>query len=111
MSEATETAPRREPSILTTPIGSGTGRGTGEGMDLLVQAIDEYFSRMRFRQVVTIPVEAGGLRAKIYQRFSVLNEEMHETGDWSMEIEGNQSDLAWLNEEMKKHSLKQVKTA
>jgi GTP-binding protein HflX len=77
---------------------------TGKGMDLLVQAIDEHFSRMRFRQTITIPVEAGGLRGKIFQRFSVLNEEMDEAGNWSMVIEGDPSDLAWLNEEMDRHT-------
>lgn len=72
---------------------------TGEGMQYLLQAVDEHFSRLRFRQTITVPVTAGGLRSKIYQHFSVLHESMHENGDWEMEIEGDQADLAWLNKQ------------
>ena len=72
---------------------------TGEGVDYLKQAIDEHFSRLRFRQIITVPVEKGGLRAKIFQRFSVLNQNMHENGDWEMEIEGSQADMAWLHKQ------------
>jgi len=71
----------------------------GEGMEYLQQAVDEYFSRLRFRQTITVPVEEGGLRAKIFQRFSVLHQSMYENGDWEMEIEGSQADMAWLHRE------------
>ncbi len=70
---------------------------SGDGVDFLQQAIDEHFSRLRFRQTVTIPVAEGGLRAKLFQRFSILHQSMHENGDWEMEIEGSQADLAWLH--------------
>ena len=70
---------------------------SGEGMEYLLQAVDEHFSRLRFRQTITVPVAEGGLRAKIFQRFSVLHQSMHENGDWEMEIEGSQADMAWLH--------------
>jgi GTP-binding protein HflX len=76
---------------------------SGEGMDLLLQAIDEHYSRQRFRQTVTVPVAAGGLRAKIFQRFSVLNQCMLENGDWEMEIEGSEADMAWLHKQTEDH--------
>lgn len=76
---------------------------SGEGMDLLLQAIDEHYSRLRFRQSVTVPVAAGGLRAKIFQRFSVLNQSMLENGDWEMEIEGSEADMAWLHKQTEDH--------
>ncbi len=79
---------------------------SGEGMKYLQQAVDEHFSRLRFRQTITVPVAEGGLRAKIFQRFSVLNQSMHENGDWEMEIEGSQADLAWLHRETPGESLK-----
>lgn len=72
---------------------------TGEGMEYLQQAVDEHFSRLRFRQTITVPVAEGALRAKIFQRFSVLHQSMHENGDWEMEIEGSQADMAWLHRE------------
>jgi len=72
---------------------------SGEGMEYLQQAVDEHFSRLRFRQTITVPVAEGGLRAKIFQRFSVLHQSMHENGDWEMEIEGSQADMAWLHRE------------
>ena len=76
---------------------------TGEGIEFLTQAIDEHFSRLRFRQTITVPVAEGGLRAKIFQRFSVLNQSMHENGDWEMEVEGSQADMAWLHKQTEGH--------
>jgi len=76
---------------------------SGEGMDLLLQAIDEHYSRLRFRQTVTVPVAEGGLRAKIFQRFSVLHQSMLENGDWEMEIEGSKADMAWLHKQTEGH--------
>jgi GTP-binding protein HflX len=76
---------------------------SGEGMEFLTQAIDEHFSRLRFRQTITVPVAEGGLRAKIFQRFSVLQQSMHENGDWEMEIEGSQADMSWLNRQSADH--------
>ena len=76
---------------------------SGEGMDLLLQAIDEHYSRLRFRQTVTVPVAEGGLRAKIFQRFSVLQQSMLENGDWEMEIEGSKADMAWLHKQTEDH--------
>ncbi len=72
---------------------------SGEGMPYLLQAVDEHFSRLRFRQIITVPVAEGALRAKIFQRFSILHQSMHENGDWEMEIEGSQADMAWLHRE------------
>ncbi len=43
-----------------------------------------------------MPVGEGGLHAKIFQHFSVLSETVHENGDWTMEIEGDKADMAWL---------------
>ena len=79
---------------------------SGEGMEYLLQAVDEHFSRLRFRQTITVPVAEGGLRAKIFQRFSVLHQSMHENGDWEMEIEGSQADMAWLHRETPGERLK-----
>lgn len=70
---------------------------TGDGVDLLMQAIDEHFSALRVRQRVLIPVTEGGLRARIFQHFNVVQETMQDNGDWLMELEGNQADVAWLN--------------
>lgn len=72
---------------------------SGEGMEYLQQAVDEHFSRLRFRQSIMVPVAEGGLRAKIFQRFSVLHQSMQENGDWEMEIEGSQADMVWLHRE------------
>ena len=70
---------------------------TGVGVELLMQAIDEHFSRLRIRQRVLIPVAEGGLRARIFQHFNVVQETMQDNGDWLMVLEGNQADVAWLN--------------
>ena len=70
---------------------------TGVGVELLMQAIDEHFSRLRIRQRLLIPVAEGGLRARIFQHFNVVQETMQDNGDWLMVLEGNQADVAWLN--------------
>jgi hypothetical protein len=46
---------------------------------------------------VLIPVAEGGLRARIFQHFNVVQETMQDNGDWLMVLEGNQADVAWLN--------------
>ena len=69
---------------------------TGEGMNLLLDAVDEHFSRQRVRQRIRVPVANGGLRARIFQHFNVLHETMQDNGDWVMELEGNPADVAWL---------------
>ncbi|GMR06365.1 MAG: GTPase HflX [Gammaproteobacteria bacterium] len=87
---------RNEDDVITRVWVSAS---SGEGMEYLQQAVDEHFSRLRFRQSIMVPVGEGGLRAKIFQRFSVLHQSMQENGDWEMVIEGSQADLAWLHRE------------
>jgi len=87
---------RNEDGVITRVWVSAS---SGEGMEYLLQAVDEHFSRLRFRQIIMVPVAEGGLRAKIFHRFSVLHQSMHENGDWEMEIEGSQADMAWLHRE------------
>jgi len=73
---------------------------TGAGLDLLLEAIDEHFSRSRIRRTVVIPVTRGGLRAMLFQRLRVVHEHQRDNGDWEMELEGDRADMAWLARQM-----------
>jgi GTP-binding protein HflX len=57
------------------------------GIDLLLNAIAEFFHREYVRHRVRLGPEDGRLRSRIYQVAKVLSEEVLELGGWEMEIE------------------------
>ena len=69
---------------------------TGEGVDLLRQALSEHHRRDRLVQHLRLPPAAGRLRALIYEHLNVLNEAHSVEGEWLLEIELSPPDLAWL---------------
>ncbi len=69
---------------------------TGEGLDLLREALSQYFRRYRSYKQLRIPPEAGRLRARIYDRLEVISESGTEDGHWLIEVELDQADLTWL---------------
>ena len=69
---------------------------TGAGVDLLRQALAEYYRRNRLTQHLRLPTTAGRLRALIYEHLSVRRETISAEGEWRLEIELSPPDLAWL---------------
>ena len=69
---------------------------TGEGLDLLRQALSQNFRRYRLFRQLRIPPEAGRLRARIYDRLEVIHESGTEDGHWLIDVELDQADLSWL---------------
>jgi GTP-binding protein HflX len=69
---------------------------TGDGMDLLRQALSEHQRRDRVVQHLRLPPGAGRLRALIYEHLNVLNEAHTAEGEWLLEVELSPPDLAWL---------------
>lgn len=59
---------------------------TGEGMDLLYQAMSECLSEARVEKQLVIPPTAGRLRAGLFEAGEVLHEQLDEQGNWLMTV-------------------------
>jgi len=70
---------------------------TGSGIELLVDALAEHFRRTRVRRRLRLPPAAGRLRALLYEHLHVLSETVTEHGEWLLELELSEADLAWLH--------------
>lgn len=69
---------------------------TGEGLDLLQQALSEHYRRHRMRRQLRLPPSAGRLRALIHQHLHVVLEADQQAGGWHMDIELDLAGLNWL---------------
>ena len=69
---------------------------TGEGIDLLVQALNEFFDQYTVRQRLRIPATDGRLRAKLYQVGTVIEEIIDEQGDLLVDLQLSRKDLAQI---------------
>jgi GTPase len=69
---------------------------SGAGVELLLEALSEHSRSGRVTQRLRLPPAAGRLRALIYEHLNVVQETITEHGEWLLEIELSQPDLAWL---------------
>lgn len=69
---------------------------SGEGVDLLQQALGELLGRRRRQYVLTLKPQAGALRASLYQRCEVLDEEIDDTGLIRLAVRMELADRSWL---------------
>ncbi|MGI9310562.1 MAG: ribosome rescue GTPase HflX [bacterium] len=69
---------------------------TGEGAELLRQALGERLGQRRRRYTLRLQPQAGALRARLYQRCAVLDERTDSTGLIRMELEMEAADRSWL---------------
>ena len=60
---------------------------TGEGLDLLIQAIGTYFNPLVEVFLLRLPPSAGRLRAKLYDTGKVLKETVMENNELMVEVE------------------------
>ena len=72
---------------------------TGQGLDLLLQAIGDYYRRFRRLRVLRLPATAGRLRASIYQHIEVVEETLSEQGSWRIKVSLDESQLDWLSKQ------------
>lgn len=72
---------------------------SGAGIDLLIDALSEHFSRRRRSLTLQLPAVAGRLRAKIYDRLDVARETRLESGGWLLELTLDPTQLAWLEQQ------------
>jgi len=60
---------------------------TGEGVDLLLEALNRYLNKHKRPHYINIPVSAGQLRAKLFDIGAVKQENINDMGGWVMKIE------------------------
>ena len=69
---------------------------TGEGFDLLEQALDEFFLHDQLQGWLQLPASAGRLRAAIYQTGRILQDVADESGGCWLEVRISQRELEAL---------------
>ena len=82
---------------------------TGEGLDLLLLAIQEQLSRDFLTYTLTLPPKEAQLRAKLFSKELVLHETITASGDFSLQLRLSPSDVGWLQKahgEYELHALK-----
>ncbi len=69
---------------------------TGDGTELLLKAISEHYRQHRTFFRLHLPVTAGRLRARIYDRVEIINEHEDSRGGWIIEVTFDSRDSDWL---------------
>jgi GTP-binding protein HflX len=69
---------------------------SGEGLDLLEQALSEFFLPDQVQGWLQLPASAGRLRAVIYQTGRILQDVADESGGWWLEVRISQRELEAL---------------
>jgi GTP-binding protein HflX len=60
---------------------------TGDGLELLQSALDQWFSTDQLHEWIRVPAANGRLRAKLFDIGKVLKEQVEENGDLLVEVE------------------------
>lgn len=69
---------------------------TGEGVELLKQALSEYYRRGRVYCRLHLPPTAARLRAQLYERIEIVKESEDGEGGWLIDLTLDQRELEWL---------------
>ncbi len=69
---------------------------SGEGVDLLMSALGDFFRRDHVLVRIRLPACAGKLRASVYTRIGVMHEQVLDCGDTVLDLEVCESDVNWL---------------
>lgn len=60
---------------------------TGEGEDLLIDALAEFFHQEHVRRVLRLAATDGRLRARFFELGTVYSDELTDDGGWEMDVE------------------------
>ncbi len=69
---------------------------SGEGVNLLMNALGDFFRRDHVLARIRLPACAGKLRASVYTRIGVMHEQVLDCGDTVLDLEVCESDVNWL---------------
>ena len=81
---------------------------TGEGVDMLLNAIKEYLSLMHTRCQISLPASNGKLRAALYQKSVVKTETINDDGSFELHLELSPADFGWLKKQSDINVIKRV---
>jgi GTP-binding protein HflX len=79
-------SPRIDRDEAGVPIRVWVSALTGEGLDLLNQAMAERLNTDMIHRILFLPASAGKLHARLFEAGAVNQDEILETGGWKMDI-------------------------
>jgi len=85
--DACGAAPRIDRDAQGNPVRVWCSAQTGEGVELLLDAVRERLGVSLVQHVLRLSPSAGRLRAQLFDNGRVLTEEVTEAGDWLIEVE------------------------
>lgn len=88
--------PHIERDELDIPIRVWVSALNGQGLDLLMQAVEERVNADVVEQYLVLPPKAGRLRAKIFQYGKILHEDHSPDGEWLLSVQMPRSDWNML---------------
>ncbi|MFQ5938432.1 MAG: ribosome rescue GTPase HflX, partial [Acidiferrobacterales bacterium] len=97
--DITAQSPRIERNATGTIAKVWLSAKTGEGVDLLLQALSEHSRRQRKRRQLYLPASAGQLRARVYERLHVVREVDIDAGGWVIDVTLEPEQIAWLQKQ------------
>ncbi len=72
---------------------------TGQGIELLLDAISGHLSQLHTRCRVSLPPENGKLRAQLYRKNVVKQEVINDDGSFMLECDMSPADFGWLEKQ------------
>jgi len=81
---------------------------TGEGVDMLLEAITDYLSLLHTRCQISLPASNGKLRAALYQKSVVKTENINDDGSFELQLELSSADFGWLKKQDDINAIKRV---
>jgi GTP-binding protein HflX len=72
---------------------------SGTGMDLLLQAVADFFREEVVQSRLRLPPSAGRLRAALYDLDAVRREQVEDSGEWLLDVEIKAHNLAVLRKQ------------
>lgn len=71
---------------------------TGNGIELLFQALTELFANTKVRKRCFLQASQGAVRASLFDYATIIDEQVNESGEWDLAIEIDQKHLGLLKE-------------
>ncbi len=78
------------------PVRVWVSAATGEGIDLLIQALSELFSSTKVKRKCYLQPDQGRVRANLFDYARVIDEKVNDLGGWDLSIEIDKKYLGLL---------------
>ncbi len=99
--DLTDAEPRSLPAQDGLPPRVWLSATSGAGLDGLLAAVARHFARATMRGRLLLPMDAGRLRAELFQRGAVLHEEITPEGLWALDVSLSRRSYGQLSERFK----------